>query len=120
MFLIGGVFFRPDFQIFSIVLKSRKRISENYLRTYLLSATLSDDVVDTLFSLFGTEGHNSQVRCDALRQEPRFYFQSVKSLEEQDEKTMEAIKLLPKPMVVYVWNHAKRRSCKQSFAKLVT
>lgn len=97
-----GVFFRPDFQIFSIVLKKWKRKSENQIRTYLLSATLSDDVVDTLFSLFGTEGHNAQVRCDALRQEPRFYFQSVKSLKEQDEKTIEAIKLLPKPMVVYV------------------
>lgn len=97
-----GVFFRPDFQIFSIVLKKWKRKSDNYIRTYLLSATLSEDVVDTLFMLFGTEGHNAQVRCDALRQEPRFYFQSVKSLKEQDAKTIEAIKLLPKPMVVYV------------------
>lgn len=97
-----GVFFRPDFQIFSIILKKWKRKSENYVRTYLLSATLSDDVVDTLFTLFGTEGHNAQVRCDALRQEPRFYFQSVKSIKEQDEKTIEAIRLLPKPMVVYV------------------
>ena len=110
-----GVFFRPDFQIFSIVLKKWKRLSENHIRTYLLSATLSDDVVDTLFSLFGTEGHNSQVRCDALRQEPRFYFQSVKSLEEQDKKTMEAIKLLPKPMVVYV---LEPREAKDLQAKL--
>lgn len=97
-----GVFFRPDFQLFSIVLKKWKRKSENYIRTYLLSATLSDDVVDTLFSLFGTEGHNAQVRCDALRAEPRFYFQSVKTLKEQADKTLEAVKLLPKPMVVYV------------------
>lgn len=97
-----GVFFRPDFQIFSIVLKKWKRESGNYIRTYLLSATLSNDVVDTLFTLFGTEGCNAQVRCDALRQEPRFYFYSAKSLKEQDDKTLEAIKLLPKPMVVYV------------------
>lgn len=97
-----GVFFRPDFQIFSILLKKWKQKSQNFIRTYLLSATLSNDVVDTLFTLFGSEGHNSQVRCDALRQEPRFYFQSVKSLNEQSEKTIEAIKLLPKPMVVYV------------------
>lgn len=97
-----GVFFRPDFQLFSIVLKQWKAKSGNYIRTYLLSATLSDDVVDTLFALFGTAGRNAQVRCDTLRQEPRFYFQSVKSLKEQDEKTLEAIRLLPKPMVVYV------------------
>lgn len=97
-----GVFFRPDFQIFSIVLKKWKRESDEFIRTFLLSATLSDDVVDTLFALFGSEGKNAQVRCDALRQEPRFYFYSAKSKKEQDDKTIEAIKLLPKPMVVYV------------------
>jgi len=97
-----GVFFRPDFQIFSILLKKWKRESGDYIRTFLLSATLSDDVVDTLFALFGTDGKNAQVRCDALRQEPRFYFHSAKSRKEQDDKTIEAIKFLPKPMVVYV------------------
>ena len=97
-----GVFFRPDFQIFSIALKKWKRESNEFIRTFLLSATLSDDVVDTLFTLFGSEGKNAQVRCDALRQEPRFYFHSTKSKRERDDKTMEAIKLLPKPMVVYV------------------
>ena len=97
-----GVFFRPDFQIFSILLKKWKRESGEFIRTFLLSATLSDDVVDTLFALFGSDGKNAQVRCDALRQEPRFYFHSAKSRKEQDDKTIEAIRLLPKPMVVYV------------------
>lgn len=97
-----GVFFRPDFQIFSILLKRWRHDSKGFIRTYLLSATLSDDVVDTLLTLFGTDGKNAQVRCDALRQEPRFYFHSAKSRKEQNDKTMEAIKLLPKPMVVYV------------------
>lgn len=97
-----GVFFRPDFQIFSILLKKWKRESGEFIRTFLLSATLSDDVVDTLFALFGSHGKNAQVRCDALRQEPRFYFHSAKSRKEQDDKTIEAVKLLPKPMVVYV------------------
>lgn len=97
-----GVFFRPDFQIFSIALRKWRNASNCTLKTILLSATLSDDVVETLFKLFGSEGKNKQVRCDALRQEPRFYFQSTKSKAEQDKKTIEAIKLLPKPMVVYV------------------
>lgn len=97
-----GVFFRPDFQIFSILLKKWKRESGEFIRTFLLSATLSDDIVDTLFALFGSDGKNAQVRCDALRQEPRFYFHSAKSRKEQDDKTIEAIRLLPKPMVVYV------------------
>lgn len=97
-----GVFFRPDFQLFSILLKKWKQESEEYIRTFLLSATLSDDVVETLFALFGSPGKNAQVRCDALRQEPRFYFHSAKSKQEQVEKTLDAIRLLPKPMVVYV------------------
>ena len=97
-----GVFFRPDFQVFSIVLKKWRTLSDNQIRVYLLSATLSDDVVDTLFNLFGTEGKNVQVRCDTLRNEPRFYFRSMKTKEEQDKKTLEAIKVLPKPLVVYV------------------
>ncbi len=97
-----GVFFRPDFQIFSILLKKWKKISEEHIRTFLLSATLSDDVVDTLFSLFGTEGKNFEVRCDALRQEPRFYFNAAKSRKEQCDKTIEAVRTLPKPMIVYV------------------
>ena len=97
-----GVFFRPDFQIFSIVLRKWRVFSQNTLRTFLLSATLSDDVVDTLFTLFGSHAGNAQVRCDSLRQEPRFYFCSTKSKKEQDDKTVEAIKLLPKPAVVYV------------------
>ena len=97
-----GVFFRPDFQILSIVLKKWRKASDETIRTFLLSATLSDDVVETLFNLFGSEQKNVQVRCDALRQEPRFYFCSTKSKKEQDSKTSEAIRLLPKPMVVYV------------------
>ena len=97
-----GVFFRPDFQIFSILLRKWKRDSNEYIRTFLLSATLSDDIVETLFTLFGSDGKNAQVRCDSLRQEPRFYFYSAKSRKEQKDKTIEAIKLLPKPMVVYV------------------
>ena len=97
-----GVFFRPDFQISSITIRKWRRKSGNHIRTFLLSATLSDEVVDTLFSLFGGEGQNAQVRCDALRHEPRYYFHSVKSREEQIEKTIEAMRLLPKPMVIYV------------------
>lgn len=108
-----GVFFRPDFQIFSIILKKWRKKSNNFLRTYLLSATLSDDVVDTLFTLLGSDGLNAQVRCDELRKEPRFYFHSVKSNKEQDDKTMEAIKLLPKPMVVYVLEPREAKDLQQ-------
>ena len=113
-----GVFFRPDFQIFSILLKKWKRESGDFIRTFLLSATLSDDVVDTLFTLFGSDGKNAQVRCDALRQEPRFYFYSAKSRKEQSDKTIEAIRLLPKPMVVYVLEPREAKELQKKLHKL--
>ena len=97
-----GVHFRPDFQIFSIVLKEMQQASEKRIRTYLLSATLSDDVVETLFSLFGSEGNNVQFRCDALRPEPRYVFTKFHDYDKRKEAVMEMIKTLPKPMIVYV------------------
>ena len=97
-----GIFFRPDFQLFSIVAKKWQRLSNNHLRTFLLSATLSDDVVGTLFDLFGSDGKNVQLRCDSLRQEPRFLFYPVKGKQEQDAKTIDAVISLPKPLIVYV------------------
>ena len=112
-----GVFFRPDFQIFSVLFKKWQRESDEFIRTFLLSATLSEDVVDTLFALFGSEGKNAQIRCDALRQEPRFYFYSAKSKKEQNDKTIEAIKLLPKPMVVYVLEPREAKDLQKSCVK---
>lgn len=97
-----GAFFRPDFQVFSVILRKWRTLSCEKIRVFLLSATLSDDVVETLFSLFGQAGRNAQFRCDTLRHEPRFLFSDAKSRDEQTEKVMDALRLLPKPMVVYV------------------
>ena len=110
-----GVFFRPDFQLFSIALKKWRKNSSNSIRTFLLSATLSDDVVETLLSLFGSEGMNTQLRCDSLRQEPRFYFYPVKGRKEQHEKTIEAAKLLPKPLVIYVLEPREATELRKQF-----
>lgn len=97
-----GVHFRPDFQIFSIVLKEWKALSNKAIRTYLLSATLSDDVVDVLFDLFGSESNNIQFRCDALRKEPRYVICENHNYDEREDRVIEMIKSLPKPLIVYV------------------
>ena len=112
-----GVFFRPDFQIFSVVLQKWRELSAGHIRTFLLSATLSDDVVETLFSLFGAEGHNVQLRCDALRQEPRFCFRPVKTQQEQEDKVVQAVRLLPKPMVVYVLEPRQAETIRKRLAR---
>lgn len=97
-----GVHFRPDFQIFSVILNELQDLSKRYIRTYLLSATLSDDVVDVLFSLFGSEGNNIQYRCDALRPEPRYIIKEYKNFDERSRSVIEMIKYMPKPLIVYV------------------
>lgn len=112
-----GVFFRPDFQIFSVVLKRWRELSADHIRTFLLSATLSDDVVETLFALFGAEGHNVQLRCDALRREPRFCFLPVKSRQEQGDKAVQAVRLLPKPMVIYVLEPRQAEELRQRLVR---
>lgn len=110
-----GVFFRPDFQIFSVILKKWRKLSQNRLRTYLLSATLSDDVVDTLFTLFGEKDAVVQFRCDSLRSEPRYYFYAVKNQSEREEKLLEALVSLPKPMVIYVLEPCEAEALRKLF-----
>lgn len=109
-----GVHFRPDFQIFSVVLDEMKNASNKYIRTYLLSATLSDDVVDVLFGLFGSEGNNVQFRCDALRKEPRYAVTESHNYDERETEVIEMVKYLPKPLIVYVIEPATaERYCKK-------
>ena len=50
-----GVKFRPEFQILSIVLKELRELANKSIRTYLLSATLSDDVVNILLHSVNTK-----------------------------------------------------------------
>ena len=97
-----GVHFRPDFQIFSVLLNELQEASKKYIRTYLLSATLSDDVVDVLFSLFGSDGNNIQYRCDALRPEPRYIIKEYRNYDERVNAVIEMIKYMPKPLIIYV------------------
>lgn len=97
-----GVHFRPEFQIFSIVLNEMRIFSDKRIRTYLLSATLSDDVVDVLFNLFGTDGNNVQFRCDALRKEPRYVVVENRNYEGKENEILEMVRYLPKPLIVYV------------------
>ena len=97
-----GVHFRPDFQIFSVVLRELQKASNYYIRTYLLSATLSEDVVDVLFSLFGSDDNNIQFRCDSLRPEPRYIIKEYHNYEDRANSVIEMIKCVPKPLIVYV------------------
>lgn len=112
-----GIHFRPDFQIFSVVLRKLKNLSDHMIRTYLLSATLSEDVVQVLFELFGQEGKNVQYRCDTLRKEPRFIFSECRDYRQRESRTLELVKVLPKPLILYVIEPAEAERFKKLFVQ---
>ena len=84
-------------------MKKWKHESEEYIRTFLLSATLSDDVVDTLFALFGSNG-KKMFRFVAMHFARSH--DSISTLQSLEKNRLIRLsrpsKLLPKPMVVYV------------------
>jgi superfamily II DNA/RNA helicase len=97
-----GIFFRPEFQLFSIFLRKIRGESNNTIRTFLLSATVSNNDVETLRLLYGEKNRFYEFRCDSLRQEPRFVFRSCKTKDEQLEYVSNLVYSMPKPMIVYV------------------
>lgn len=100
MVMEWGALFRVDFQCLDI-LRKELLINNPLLRTYLLSATFSEEAVRLLKSSYSEEGKWLEIRCDKLRREPRFSF--VKTTEaEKDEKAIELICALPHPMIIYV------------------
>lgn len=110
MVMEWGALFREDFQCLDIV---RKQLVEKNpgLRTYLLSATYSEEAVGLLKDAYSENGKWREIRCDKLRREPRFSF--IKSTPyEKNNKAVELICSLPHPMIVYVqtpWDAEKLR-----------
>ena len=100
MVMEWGALFREDFQCLDIV---RKQLIEKnpYLRTYLLSATFSEEAVGLLRNAYSENCKWREIRCDKLRREPRFSFIKA-TVFEKDDKTVKLICSLPHPMIVYV------------------
>lgn len=100
MVMEWGALFRVDFQCLDIIRK--ELLSNNHtLRTYLLSATFSEEAVRLLKLTYSEEGKWLEIRCDRLRREPRFTFIKTSEIE-KDEKAIELICTLPHPMIIYV------------------
>lgn len=97
-----GESFRPEFQFLSLLRKKLLEKSNNNIKTILLSATLSDEATTTLKNLFSEEENFIQVRGDSLRSELMIWIDTSKNKMEREEKIIEVIKLLPRPMIIYV------------------
>jgi RecQ family ATP-dependent DNA helicase len=120
-----GNYFRPDFQMMSIVRRNLLDATQGQLKTVLLSATMTEETVRILRKLFSEEEHWVELRCDALRPEPRYYLQRFTSMEPYEKKIMQFCKIMPKPMILYEIKpddaeHWNRLLMKEGFTNVVT
>lgn len=96
-----GSSFRIDFQCLDALRKNFLR-TNNLLRTYLLSATYSDETIRQLKMFYASENKWIEIRCEKLRHETRFDIIQCENYGEKNRRVLKAIDLLPRPMIVYV------------------
>lgn len=99
-----GTGFRTEFQELSGLrreLLSAAPIGQEP-RTIMLSATLTDSSVDTLRSLFGSEGDFECLAAVQLRPEPDYWIAASTTETNRVEQTLEALHHVPRPAVLYV------------------
>lgn len=112
-----GNFFRVDYQCLE---PWRNNLYEknSKLKTVLLSATYEKNTVNILQSMFTTGDKWIEIRCDALRREPRFELVTATSFKDKKEKTRELLRCLPRPMVVYVMRPDQAEKVKEMAADI--
>lgn len=96
-----GSSFRIDFQCLDAMRKNFMLVNKE-LRTFLLSATYSDETIRQLKMFYSDSDRWIEIRCEKLRHETRFDIIKCDSFHEKDNKILQAIDLLPRPMIVYV------------------
>lgn len=95
--------FRPVFQLLpALVHDLRNRAAGRPLRVVLASATLSAATLTALRQLFGPPQSTYLVAAVHLRSEPRYAFDFSPGMSDQRERILEAIRLAPRPFILYV------------------
>lgn len=91
--------FRPDYQKLSGIWRSLLRNSEDSIKTVLLSATLTQAAIETLKVLF-SKNQFKVFSSLQLRPEPSYWFSQCTKAQ-KEEKIIEAIRRVPRPLIVY-------------------
>lgn len=87
------------------------------IRTILLSATFERRCVEILRSLFSQGDRWIEVRCDALRREPRFILVNARSKYEKISRMVEMVRKLPHPMIIYTAKPDEAEFLKEKLAE---
>ena len=99
-----GTEFRPAFQALAGVRADLLAIAADAgrpFRTVLLSATLTEESIFTLQRLFGEPGPTELMSSVALRHEPSYWIASSHDATERNERILEGIRRLPRPLILY-------------------
>ncbi|NYI97117.1 superfamily II DNA helicase RecQ [Streptomonospora nanhaiensis] len=99
-----GTDFRPDYQAIAGQHGTWLRIAPEGRapRTVAMSATLTEEQVNTIRDLFGGRGGTEFVWASQIREEPSYYVDTFDSEEARTTAVLRALTLLPRPMVLYV------------------
>ncbi|MBB5458755.1 protein DpdF [Paraburkholderia sp. Cpub6] len=108
--------FRPSFQALAGLRHTLLRLSPSGFRTLLMSATFTEETVETLASLFGPADRVQMVSAVHLRPEPQYWFYKASSAQEKEKRVLEALRHAPRPFILYVtkreeirhWNNVLR------------
>ena len=101
MVVAWGAFFRVDYQCLGPWRKELLKVNPS-IRTFLMSATFTDDTVKILKNIFSVSNQWLEIRCDSLRKEPRYILINNDSYECKKKRVLELVDLMPKPMILYV------------------
>ena len=94
--------FRSAFQEIAGLRRALLRESPDpKFRTLLLSATLTASSFGTLQTLFGEPGPCRMVSAVQLRPEPEWWIARCDSTTQQQERVLESLHYLPRPLIVY-------------------
>jgi len=97
-----GIDFRPAFQSLSGIWRGLLGESGNAFKTILMTATLTEETLETLKILFSAPSGFQVVSAVHLRTEPRYWHFKAKDDLEQKERVIEAVRLGPRPFILYV------------------
>lgn len=96
-----GMNFRPEFQFLPAFISKLKMYSEGTVTTVLLSATITENDREVLYTLFGGEGI-IEFRGDELRPEIEYYSRYCRFESDRITVLKSLIKTVPRPAIVYV------------------
>ena len=101
-----GVEFRPEFQALSGFRRDLLRVAtaarQSGFRTIVMSATITEDTLDTLVALFGEPGPVEYVASVFVRPEPEYWLYACESADERLDLVVDAARHFPRPAVIYV------------------